>query len=103
MAFLMIRHRVENFERWKPLYDAHGVVRKQAGCKNEQLLQSNGDPNDLFILFEWDSLEHAKKFTQSQDLMETMKNAGVIGVPEFDFLEQIERKESGQASERKVA
>ena len=103
MAFLVIQHRVENFEKWKPIYDAHGFVRKQFGCKNEQLLRNNEDPNDLFILLEWDNITNARKFMQSQDLRQAMEKAGVIGTPDFQFLEQIERKVTGEALEKKAA
>lgn len=103
MAYLIVRHQVENFDKWKPLYDEHGAVRKQSGCKNEQLLRDSEDPNDLFILFEWDSIENARRFMQSEDLKQAMQNAGVIGTPEFHFLELVERKVTGESFNKKIA
>jgi hypothetical protein len=44
-------------------------------------------------LFEWDDLGKAKKFAQSEDLIKTMKMAGVIDKPDIYFLEEIEEGE----------
>ena len=95
MSYVIIRHKVQDFAKWKPIYDAHGAVRKQSGCKHEQLFRLANDPNELVILTEWDSVENAKKFAQSSDLKEKMRSAGVLGTPEFVFLEQLEKKASG--------
>lgn len=42
------------------------------------------------ILFEWDSLEKARKFAQSEDLRKTMQRAGVIDKPDLYFLDEVE-------------
>jgi heme-degrading monooxygenase HmoA len=100
MIYLIIRHKVEDFSKWKPKYDAHGAVRKRSGCRSEQLLRASGDPNDLVILFEWDSIENARSFVNSSDLRESMRAAGVIGTPDFQYLEQVERKTAGLGTEK---
>ena len=69
----------------------------------ETLLRSSETPNDLTLVFEWDSIEKARKFSQSQDLKQVMEKAGVIGTPEIQFLEAIERKVTGELLERKAA
>lgn len=47
-------------------------------------------PNEIVILFEWDSLEKARKFAQSEDLRKTMQRAGVIDKPDLYFLDEVE-------------
>jgi hypothetical protein len=42
------------------------------------------------ILFEWESLEKAHQFAQSDELRQAMQRAGVIGMPDLYFLEQVE-------------
>ena|SRR6185295_13839799 len=96
MIYAIIRHKVRDFAQWKPVYDAHGAARKQAGCRNEQLFRISGDPNDLVILTEWDNLEDARKFAQSTDLRDKMLEGGVQGTPEIQYLEQIEKRATGE-------
>jgi heme-degrading monooxygenase HmoA len=90
MPYLTIRHKVQNYESWKVVFDEHATVRKAQGCKGGKLYRSSQDPSEVVIVFEWDDLKKAKAFTQSGDLRETMTKAGVTGVPEFSFLEESE-------------
>jgi heme-degrading monooxygenase HmoA len=65
-------------------------MRGKAGCKGGQLFRSLDNPNDILILFEWDTKERATKFVESEDLKKTMQKAGVSGKPEIHFFEKIE-------------
>jgi hypothetical protein len=38
-------------------------------------------------------LKKAREFTQSEDLKRIMQQAGVVGVPMFNFLEEVETHE----------
>lgn len=90
MPYLLIDHTVEDYGAWKPVFDDHGTTRDEKGCKGGQLFHKEGDQNEIVILFEWDSLENAHEFATSDDLRETMKDAGVVGEPDLSFLEKIE-------------
>jgi hypothetical protein len=48
------------------------------------------NPNDIFILFEWDTKEKASKFVESADLKKRMQEAGVSVKPEIHLFEKIE-------------
>jgi hypothetical protein len=86
MNYLVVHHRVRNFEQWKPVYEAHLPVREKAGVKELRLWHSVDDPNDVTLLFEASDLPKAKAFVESTDLQETMKKSGVIGEPEISYL-----------------
>jgi heme-degrading monooxygenase HmoA len=91
MPYILIRHKVADYQRWKPAFDAHGATRKAGGSKGARLLRSAEDPNEIVILLEWESLEKAREFAQSDDLRKTMQRAGVVGKPDVYFLEELER------------
>ena len=90
MPYLLIDHAVEDYEEWKPFFDNHASTRAESGSGGGQLFHKEGEPNELVILFEWDSIENAREFATSDDLREVMAEAGVIGEPELHFLEKIE-------------
>jgi hypothetical protein len=48
----------------------------------------------VFILFEWDTVENAKKFGMSDDLKKTMEQAGVIGKPHIHFLKEVQKSKA---------
>jgi len=87
MPYVLVRHKVADFSKWKPVYDGHLPARQKAGLKEEHLLRNTDDPNETIILFEAADLQKAKEFAASSDLRETMQAAGVIDKPDIYFLQ----------------
>jgi heme-degrading monooxygenase HmoA len=90
MPYLFIRHKVADYAKWKSAFDEHGATRQTNGSRGGQLFRNANDPNELIILFEWDDLERARQFTQSEDLRQAMQRAGVADQPDIYFLEAVE-------------
>ena len=88
MATLLVRHSVQDFGKWKRVFDEHADARKNAGSKGGKLYQASDNPNDVTVVLQWDTIEHARKFAESPDLQSTMQNAGVTGQPQIRFLER---------------
>jgi len=88
MAHLFIKHKVKDYTAWKKVFDGFIETRKAGGEKSYQILHPDNDPNNLLAIFEWDSLENARRFTGSSELKNAMSNAGVIEQPEVYFLEE---------------
>ena len=86
MHYLLIRHKVANFAKWKPAYDAHGSARANAGLKEERLLRNIDDPNEVVLLFSAQDLDKAKQFAASDELRQRMQQAGVTDKPDLWFL-----------------
>jgi len=90
MNYLAIHFRVEDFSRWRSMFDQGHALRKNSGSKGARILRSADDPNGLMVIMEWDSLDRARQFAQSAELREAMQKAGVIGRPEVSFLNLVE-------------
>ena len=86
MAHLLIRHKVEDYARWKPFFDQNDSVRRANGGGDYQLFRSANDPNEIVVLFDWDNLRNAQRFAESSDLRQVMQQAGVIGRPDVAYL-----------------
>ncbi len=91
MPYMLVRHKIEDYAKWKLVYDRDAATRKANGSKGAHLFLSSDHPNEIIILFEWDDLSKARKFAQSEDLIKTMQIAGVIDKPDTYFLDEIER------------
>src|SRR5215469_9140267 len=83
---LLVRHKVSDFAKWKPVYDAHLSARQKAGLKEEHLFRNADDPNEVLVLFSAEDVEKAKAFTASDDVRQTMAKAGVSDKPDVYFL-----------------
>jgi len=86
MTHILVRHKVADFAKWKPAYDAHLAARQKAGLREKNLLRSVDNPNEVVLLFEAEDLTRAQAFSESSDLSEAMQKAGVVGKPDILFL-----------------
>jgi heme-degrading monooxygenase HmoA len=86
MPYLLVRHKVTDYEQWKSVFDAHSLTRQANGSRGGQLFRNASDPNELVVLLEWDVLEKARQFAQSEELREVLRRAGVVGQPSISFL-----------------
>ena len=91
MPYMLIRHKVKDFAKWKSVYYEHADVRKDGGSKGAHLFRNADNPNEVLILFEWENLDKARKFAQSENLQQKMQEAGVSEKPDIYFLEKVEQ------------
>lgn len=91
MAFAISIIKTEDFEKWMAGFDSEGSValRKSWGETSHRLFRTVDDPNAVLAFWEWDSLEHLREFSMSDELRATMKVTGVVGIPETYYLEEV--------------
>ena len=90
MAQILVRHNVEDYKRWKPVFDADAERRGSAGSKGCRLFHSERDTNEVVVLCRWKDLETAHRFAESDETRRAMERAGVVGKPDVYFLDEIE-------------
>lgn len=91
MSYLLVKHTVEDFDAWKPVFDEHGTTRKAEGSKGGYVFRNADAEDEVFVLLDWDEVQHARKFAGSDDLRSTMERAGVRGTPDIYFLDEAAR------------
>jgi len=89
MPYVLIRHKVTDYDSWQPIFDDHRRAREDAGSIGGQVFQNPDDPTEVVVLFEWDSVEDARRFIHSKDLREAMTRAGVSDQPDMLVLEKV--------------
>ncbi len=90
MQYVLIIHEVEAYPAWKVIFDQAADIRKNAGEISYRLLRYDNDANNIVHFSEWVSLDHARRFFESSELVEIRKKAGVKA-PNFIYLHEIER------------
>jgi hypothetical protein len=86
---LIIKHKVANFAKWKPQYEAHDSIRRSYGLTNYVLGRGLNDSNMVVVILKMDDVNKAKELTGSQGMKDRMKKAGVIGQPSFTYEEVV--------------
>ena len=90
MPHVLIIHEVEAYPAWKAVFVGAADLRKRAGEISYQLLRYDQDANSIVHFSTWSSLENARRFFESPELVELRRAAGVKA-PDFLYLEEIER------------
>lgn len=92
MAFLIVHHTVEDYDKWKGVFDEHAASRKEHGSRGARVFRSGNNPNEVVAITEWDSLDAAHKFAESPGLGEAMQRAGVTSRPDLFFIEEVDQQ-----------
>ena len=79
MPYLLERHKVHDYARWRAVFDADAAGREAAGCRGARIFRNADDPEEVVILFEWDTLERSRQRIESATLGREFEEAGVSG------------------------
>lgn len=90
MPWIHVRHSVEDFNKWKEVYDTSAGFKNQFGWKRYRVYAVGGNRNDLLVMEEFNTLEDAQRFVQSKEFKNALDLAGVIGQPEILYLQGLE-------------
>ena len=83
MVRLFIRHRVDDYDAWRRVYDEFDAQRRSMGVNGDAVFQSVDDPNDVTGWHDFDSADAARSFVSSAELRDAMQRAGVQGDPQI--------------------
>ncbi len=90
MAFLVVQQKVQDYSVWKKVFVARASARRAAGSKGGRIYHTRGNPCEVMVVCEWDTIEKARAFTQAGERADIWEEAGVIGTSEILFLDDRE-------------
>jgi len=87
----LVRHRVDDFDSWKKVYDDFASIQAEHGVRAHQVLRSIENPNDVVVTHTFDSRETARAFFARPELKEAMSEAGVnADSVEISYFDEVE-------------
>ena len=84
-----IKHKIADYDKWRKEYDAHDSMRMAYGISHYMIGRGIDDSNTIMVIDKINDVAKAKEFSVLPDLKDKMKQAGVIGKPEFTYYEVI--------------
>ena len=91
MPYVLVRHKVEDYTTWKPMFDEGEMGRRAVGSKGGYVFRNADDANEVFILMEVTDLEQARQAARSEEMRQSLQRAGVADQPDLYFLEEVDR------------
>ena len=87
----LVRHRVDDFDAWRKVYDGFAPIQAEHGVHAHQVLRSIEDPNDIIVTHTFDSREAARDFFAMPELKEAMNQGGVnADSVEISYFDEVE-------------
>lgn len=84
----IIWHKVANYAKWLPVYEADDSARQASGLHNYVIGRGLGaDSNMVMVALKMDDAEKAKAFAADPRLKEAMKKGGVLGAPKIVYVD----------------
>jgi heme-degrading monooxygenase HmoA len=80
--------KVEDYDKFLSIIKEDESLIKSFDGKSARVLQVLDNPNMGIVIVEWENLENAKKFVESEELKARMQAGGVSGKPEIYFAEE---------------
>jgi quinol monooxygenase YgiN len=76
MVYVLAKLKVESYAKWKTFFDKRSTTREENGSREAHLFRNSEDQNEVLILFDWDNMENARKYMESDNLRKYLRNAG---------------------------
>ncbi len=83
---MIVTHEVEDFGRWKEVFDGAIATRRSVGEMSAYILHNPVNQRVVTVVFEWDTMERARAFAEDPALANGMVAAGVVSTPTFTFV-----------------
>ena len=103
MAWTHIRHRVEDYPKWKEGFDSTAEYKRSHGWKGYRLYAIEGDNNNVLVMEEFETEDQAREFLGSDYLKDVMSSAGVSDEPDILVVELLEEGSERLAAARQAA
>jgi len=86
MTFMLCRNRVADFSRWKTVFASHEAAHRDAGLRLIRLWRGIEERNNVFFVFEVESIGKAREFISDPEAAKAGEASGVID-GEYHFVE----------------
>ena len=81
MAHVFIQHQVDDYDTWRPHFDADKAAREAAGARDVAVLRDAADPHSVWIVIEADQ-SIIEPMMGDAERGKAMQEAGVVSTPQ---------------------
>lgn len=89
MINALVRFTVEDFSKWKSVFEEAAALRKTYGSLGAQAFHKVDVKNEIFVFLRFESIEKAGEMFQSTEFREVTRRGGMVAPPEVTFLNEV--------------
>jgi len=88
MASIITAVEVEDYDNWRSKFDSMKEHRQEHSLRGGHVYQNVDNPNMVTVVIDGD-LSDLRAYAGSQALKEAMAEGGVVGPPQFSFVNEV--------------
>jgi hypothetical protein len=85
MIRMFARHQVDDYGKWRKAYDGFETERRRMGVSGAAVYTATDNDRDVTVTHDFETLDKARAFAESDSLRQTMASGGVAGKPTIWF------------------
>lgn len=89
MKFI-VKRNLNDYDSWKEVVSGNSELRKEKGSRGVAVYRSSQNPNQVYMVFEWDDAKPYRDYLDLPEVQEVLAATGsteVIGISEHFSLE----------------
>lgn len=79
---IIVRRQLRDYDTWKKLVSEMDGVRREHGSQGATVYRSAKDPNDVFLVFQWDDRKSYLDYFNRPDVQNALAETGTTEVIE---------------------
>ena len=83
MFYAFTRHSVDDYDRWRAVYDDFADERRALGVVGDAVFRNVDNGNEVTLHLNFETLDAARKFVQNSEMRGAMDQAGLSGNPKI--------------------
>jgi hypothetical protein len=87
---MIVKHKVEDVARWRPVHERSAEAKRKFGWTECAVFSVAGDPNHVLVMEHFDSIERARAYAESKELLYELAASGVSSQPEIQFVTSLQ-------------
>ena len=88
MQVLAVNHDIEDYDRWKAVFDEY--VESQGSILFHRINRNVDNPNNITVVHGFESVEAARAYVDNPDLKAAMGRAGATSAPRIEIFDEVE-------------
>ena len=79
---IIVKRNLVDYDSWKAMVSEGNEVRKEKGSRGVEVYRSKNDPNEVYLIFDWDDAKTYQEYFDLPDVKKALDNSGTTSVIE---------------------
>jgi quinol monooxygenase YgiN len=79
---IIVKRKLKDFDAWKKVVSDANQMRKGYGSKGMMVYRNSRDPNEVYLVIEWDDKKPYMSYFNRPDVQQALADTGTIEIIE---------------------